>query len=132
MIKSIKVIFILLATISFLFSCWNSNQDLAFERIWYKKTDDNIRYMTFYVELINKELSDDEIFSHIELHWSKLMNTEWKLTAGFYFLNKEDAIDITNFSIEDIIDKVHDNNPLASYWIRPNGTSQLIRNPWNE
>jgi len=106
---------------------------LNFEQVGYYKGDNKLRYFTFYVKhgytVINDSLPD-ELRNRIEYHGSKQMHTDGRLTASFYYFDKQNAPDITLLSAQEANDVAHERKPIMSVWIMPTGSVNTFVNPW--
>lgn len=127
-----------LSSLFLIFSCGEtsknekkSKDNLTFEQIGYFKNDSKLRYFTFWVKsdsLINPNSISEKIYNKIKEHGSKQMNTSGKITASFYYLNKEQTPDITLLSAQKANDLAHNKKPIVAVWQMPNGQVNLIKN----
>ncbi len=104
----------------------------TFEQIGYYKNDSKLRYFTFWVKsdsLINPNSISEKIYDEIKEHGSKQMNTNGKITASFYYLDKGQTPDITLLSAQEANDLAHNKKPIVAVWKMPNGQVNLIKNP---
>jgi len=69
------------------------------------------------------------VFNALKKHGSKQMNTSGRVTASFYYINKNSAPDITMLDSQKANDIAHERKPIASVWIMPTGRINLIKNP---
>lgn len=117
-------------------SCTSSEnselEKVKFEQIGYFKSPDKLRYYTFYLDTdldIENEDQYSELKTIVEKHGSELMNTSGKVTVGFYYTNKSNTPDITNYSAERANELAHEKKPLFSVWNYGNGQIKLIEKP---
>lgn len=105
---------------------------IEFEQIGYFKNDQQ-RVFTFYInstEIIDKNNIPEKLWSVIEEHGKKQMNTQGKNTQSFYYLSRTNAPDVTNMkTYEGAIDKASLNEPLALVYIMFNGDKGIIKKP---
>ena len=134
--KKYFLITLILFISTFLYWCSNNNNvtlnNIEFEQVWYFKSNDNLRYFTFFINIKNIDSYTDlseEIFSKIKEHGWKRMNTSWKVTASFYYTDRNNTPDITLLNSEDANNLAHEKKPIASVWIMPNGNINLIKSP---
>ncbi|MDO9512071.1 MAG: hypothetical protein Q7J34_09950 [Bacteroidales bacterium] len=109
-----------------------SGVNLNFEQVGYYKGDNNLRYFTFYVESsesLNANSISEDIFEALKKHGSKQMNTPGQVTASFYYIDRSATPDITSLTAQRANDIAHERKPIASVWIMPKGTINLIKNP---
>jgi hypothetical protein len=106
--------------------------EVTFEQIGYLKTESKLRYFTFYIN-VEDSIARDSIPQYlknaIREDGSAQMNTDGCVTASFYYLDKNQAPDITYLSPDQANTIAHERTPLASVWIMPNGQVNLIENP---
>ncbi len=57
------------------------------------------------------------------------MNTQGRVTASFYYLEKNNTPDITTLNAQNANDLAHEKKPIASVWIMPTGKINLIIKP---
>jgi hypothetical protein len=109
-----------------------SKDKLSFEQIGYFKNDNKLRYFTFWINSnnqINPSSISEKSYNEIKEHGSKQTNTSGKITASFYYLDKEQTPDITMLSAQDANDLAHKKKPIVAVWKMPNGQINLIKNP---
>ena len=120
----------------FFYSCGGpsdtSSDKLNFEQVGYYKGDNKLRYFTFWVEsdtIMNPVAIPSEFLKEIKAHGAKQMNTAGQITASFYYLDKKQVPDITTLDAQAANDLAHEQRPITSVWIMPNGQINLIENP---
>lgn len=110
----------------------SETEKVKFEQVGYFKSPDNLRYYTFYVKTDldnNNEVEYSELKKIVEKHGSELMNTSGKVTVGFYYDDKINTPNITNYSAERANEVAHEMKPMFAVWNYGNGQIKLIENP---
>lgn len=105
---------------------------LEFEQVGYYKGENNLRYLTFYVQsnmAINKDSIPESVLEQIKTHGVTRMHTEGQVTASFYYLSKSQTPDITMLTAQEANDLAHQRKPIASVWIFPTGNVEMIVKP---
>jgi hypothetical protein len=141
-LKSIKNVLIVLIIVAIVFALAeligkkkdntsNKKNKLTFEQIGYFKSQDRLRYFTFYVEVPEQPdyIHSENFYNEIKKHGAGQMYTDGKTTASFYYLDKKSTPDITLLNAQQANNIAHENNPIASVWIHPTGKINLIKNP---
>lgn len=109
-----------------------NGKPISFDRVGYFKGDNNLRYFTFYIntqETVDRNNIPEELVKLTKEHGSKQMNTPGKVTASFYYLEKNKTPDITTLTANKANDLAHEMKPIISVWIMPNGQINQIKNP---
>lgn len=109
-------------------------EKLTIEQIGYFWNKDiGLRYKTFYISSDNGTLGDSlssSFLSQIKAHGSSQQQTPGKVTASFYYTNKEGTPDVTMArSGEEANATIHRKKPRVAVWKLPSGDINLIENP---
>lgn len=134
------LIIIVVVVIAVIFITSNDNSEeqelprdrLIFDQIGYHKSDNNLRYFTFYVyraDMGKIDTDSEEFFNKLKQHGSSQPHTEGRVTTSFYYLDKNKTPDITQLNSQAANDLAHERDPIAAVWIQVDGEVNLIKNP---
>ena len=79
--------------------------------------------------MINPDSVPSNILNEIKQLGSLRMNTDGRVTASFYYLDRNQVPDITLLNAQAANDIAHERKPIASVWVMPTGRVDLIENP---
>ncbi|MDZ7846932.1 MAG: hypothetical protein U5L96_09245 [Owenweeksia sp.] len=114
----------------------SDRSSVDFEQIGYWKGESKQRMFTFSIESteqINSGSIPEELWSAIQEHGQKQMNTSGRNTMSYYYLNKQNTPDITTYSTYDgAYEKAMCAKPIAEVYIQFNGEKGINKNPKDE
>lgn len=122
----LSVVFLLLTAASCSSDSNTNSSSSLFEQVGYFKSENNLRYYTFWVK---EPMKKEQLLEEVKLHGSQQRNTSGQVTASFYYTSKIEAPDITNLDAQTANEVAHEKKPAVAVWIMPNGQINIIENP---